>query len=67
MKRLRVLLPIVLVFVFAFTACTPETIVETVEVVKEVEVIKEVEVVKEVEVEAEKGVSGQVVLYTSRV
>ena len=63
MKKLRILLPILLVTIMVFTACAPKTVVETVEVVKEVEVVQTVEVVKEVE--AEKTVSGQVVLYTS--
>ena len=61
MKKLRIILPILLVTIMVFTACTPQTVVETVEVVKEVEVVQTVEVVKE----AEKTVSGQIVLYTS--
>lgn len=48
-KKIIVLFAITALLTGAMAACTPETIVETVEVVKEVEVIQTVEVIKEAE------------------
>jgi basic membrane protein A and related proteins len=58
LKKTSIIFVVLILLSFAFAACQPQVIVETVEVEKEVIVEKEVEVVveKEVEVEVEKTV-----------